>query len=93
MLPCEFNQLPQISMCLIIVFHSNQPLHLHEPHHRDICIRLRHIEIVVAIVFDEGGLNELESVEGQLVGYREEGEVVVDCEEVLSVLEKHIDEV
>ena len=47
----------------------------------------------MAIVFDEGGLNELESVEGQLVGDREEGEVVVDCQEVLSVLEKHIDEV
>jgi hypothetical protein len=80
-------------MCLIIVFHSNQPLHLHEPDHCDIRIRLRHIEIVVAVVFDEGGLDELESVEGQLVGDREEGEVVVDCEEVISVLEKHIDEV
>jgi hypothetical protein len=80
-------------MCLVIVFHSNQPLHLHEPHHRDIRIRLRHIEIVVAIVFNEGCLNELESVEGQLVGDREEGEVVVDCEEVISVLEKHVYEV
>ena len=47
----------------------------------------------MAVVFNEGRLNELESVEGQLVGYREEGEVVVDCEEVISVLEKHIYEV